>query len=206
MLALDDPALAGVVVGALMSADLKLVEVTFRSPRAAEVLEVIAQESELIVGAGTVTRPGQVGVALDAGASFIVSPGLSTEVVKECARLAVPVIPGVSSPTEIMAAIDLGLSLLKFFPAEQLGGVGMLRALSPVFPDITFVPTGGIGLSNMAEYLALPSVGAVGGSWMFAKDAIARGDQAPLTSLIESARRAAAAVSTAGGDGVARGA
>ena len=104
-----------------------------------------------------------------------------------------------------MAAIDLGLSLLKFFPAEQLGGVGMLRALSPVFPDVTFVPTGGIGLANMSEYLALPSVAAVGGSWMFVKDAIARGDQAALTSLIESARRAAGAVE-AGGDGGARGA
>ena len=120
----------------------------------------------MLIGAGTVVNAQQAEDAIKTGAKFIVSPGLSEKVCEVCFRRDIPVLPGVATPTEIMAARSLGLRVLKFFPAGAFGGVKMLKALSAPFPGIQFVPTGGIDASNIKEYLALPCVKAIGGSWM----------------------------------------
>ncbi len=128
----------------------------------------------MLVGAGTIVRPDQVDLALDAGAQFIVSPGFSSQVVERCQAVGLPVLPGVATATDVMAALDLGIDLLKLFPAEASGGLDLLRALQGPFPDVRFVPTGGVNSENAAEYLSLPSVAAIGGSWMVAPAARGR--------------------------------
>jgi 2-dehydro-3-deoxyphosphogluconate aldolase/(4S)-4-hydroxy-2-oxoglutarate aldolase len=188
VLAWDDPATCDLIARGLVDGGLPVVEATFRSQRAREVLRALAQHDDLLVGAGTVTSAEQVSQARDSGARFIVSPGLSAAVVRACQDAGLPIVPGIATPTEIMAARDFGLHLLKFFPAEQLGGVPMLKALTPVFPDVRFVPTGGIGAGNVNEYLALDSVAAVGGTWMFDKQALASGDLATFTRSVAAAR------------------
>jgi 2-dehydro-3-deoxyphosphogluconate aldolase/(4S)-4-hydroxy-2-oxoglutarate aldolase len=128
-----------------------------------------------VVGAGTVLTAAQVDLAHDAGARFVVSPGLSAEVVRRCQALALPVIPGVSTASEIMAALALGLDTVKFFPAEASGGLPTVKALAAAFPQVRFMPTGGITSHNAPSYLAHGSVVAVGGSWMVAPDLLAAG-------------------------------
>lgn len=189
VLAWDDPQTCDAIAASLIAGGLPVVEVTFRSPRAGEVLSALAMHDDLLVGAGTVTTVAQVAQARRAGAQFVVSPGLSVPVVRACQDDGIPVVPGVATATEIMAARDLGLSLLKFFPAEALGGVPVLSALAPVFPDVQFVPTGGITAANLATYLCLAFVPAVGGSWMFDKQAMAHGDRAAITESITAAYR-----------------
>jgi 2-dehydro-3-deoxyphosphogluconate aldolase/(4S)-4-hydroxy-2-oxoglutarate aldolase len=168
---------------ALRDGGLPVAEVTFRTAAAPAAVRALAAEGDILVGAGTVVRPDQVDVAVDAGARFIVTPGLSSRVVARCRDLSVPVIPGVATATEVMAAIDLGCEVLKFFPAATSGGVAALRALGGPFPDARFVPTGGITAANAADYLALGSVVAVGGSWMVAPNLIAAGDFAAIARL-----------------------
>ncbi|WP_109509627.1 bifunctional 4-hydroxy-2-oxoglutarate aldolase/2-dehydro-3-deoxy-phosphogluconate aldolase [Nocardioides speluncae] len=165
---LDDVARADDLGAALVAGGLPVAEVTFRTPYAADVLRRLAGNGELLVGAGTVLTARQVDQAHDAGARFVVSPGLSVEVVERCADLGLPVVPGVTTASEIMRAMDLGLDLLKFFPAEPSGGLPAIRALAAVFPHLRFVPTGGITAESAPAYLAHPAVAAVGGSWMVA--------------------------------------
>jgi 2-dehydro-3-deoxyphosphogluconate aldolase/(4S)-4-hydroxy-2-oxoglutarate aldolase len=151
---------------ALSSGGLPLAEITFRSDAAEGAIRSISKLDDFLVGAGTVLSVDTAKGAIKAGARFIVSPGLNDEVVRHCIKEGVPVFPGVMTPTEIGRAIDLGLDILKFFPAEAAGGIKALKAVGAPFGGIRFVPTGGINAKNLAEYLKLKNVVAVGGSWM----------------------------------------
>ena len=177
---------------ALSDGGLPVAEVTFRTDAAADAIRRIAAETDVLPGAGTVIRPEQVDLAVAAGARFVVTPGYSERVVDRCLELGVPVVPGVATATEVMAALDRGLELLKFFPAEASGGVAALRALAGPFPRVGWIPTGGISAENAASYLELPSVPAVGGSWMVAPKLIAAGDFAEVSRLAAEAVRLAA--------------
>jgi 2-dehydro-3-deoxyphosphogluconate aldolase/(4S)-4-hydroxy-2-oxoglutarate aldolase len=172
---------------ALVEGGLPVAEVTFRTAIAAVAMRLIADETDLLVGAGTVVRPEQVDLAFDAGARFIVTPGFSPAVADRCRELWIPVIPGVATATEVITALDHGLDMLKLFPAEASGGIPLLRALRGPFPDVRFVPTGGVSAANAADYLAVPSVAAVGGSWMVAPELIRAGNFAEITRLTAEA-------------------
>lgn len=172
---LDDPARAADLGAALLAGGLPVAEATFRTPGAAAVLRRLAERTDLLVGAGTVITAAQVDLAHDAGARFVVSPGLSAAVVRRCQELDLPVLPGVASATEVIAALDLGVDVVKFFPAEASGGLDMIKALSAAFPQVGFVPTGGITAASAPRYLAHRAVTAVGGSWMVAPDLLAAG-------------------------------
>ncbi len=181
----DAPALAG----ALAAGGLPCVEITFRTPAANDAIErVRAALPDLLVGAGTVLSREQAERAIDAGARFIVTPGFQADVVETSLGRGIPVFPGVMTPTEIMRALDAGLTDLKLFPAGSVGGVAHLRALAAPFPMVRFIPTGGIGPSNLADYLAEPSVLAVGGSWMVRPELLDAGDwDAVRTAAAEAA-------------------
>jgi 2-dehydro-3-deoxyphosphogluconate aldolase/(4S)-4-hydroxy-2-oxoglutarate aldolase len=172
---LDDPGKAADLGAALVAGGLPVAEATFRTSEAVTVLRRLADNRDLLVGAGTVITAAQVDLAHDAGARFVVSPGLSPAVVRRCQRLDLPVFPGVSTASEIIAALDLGLETLKFFPAEANGGLATIKALSAAFPHVRFVPTGGITAATAPSYLAHRAVAAVGGSWMVAPDLLAAG-------------------------------
>ncbi len=180
---LDDPARADELGAALVAGGLPIAEATFRTPQAAAVLRRLAGRGDLVVGAGTVLSAEQVDLAHGAGAGFVVSPGLSAEVVRRAQALDLPVIPGVSTASEIMAALDLGLDTVKFFPAEAAGGLRSIKALAAAFPQVRFVPTGGITAQSAPTYLAHASVVAVGGSWMVAPDLLAAGRWDEVTAL-----------------------
>ena len=172
---LDDPDKADALGAALVQGGLPVAEATFRTLEAAAVLRRLAQNDDLVVGAGTVLTDRQVDQAIEAGAKFIVSPGLSAAVVRRCQEAGVPVIPGVATPSEIMLALDLGLDTVKFFPAEANGGLATIKALAAAFPQVRFMPTGGITVDTAPAYLAHPCVAAVGGSWMVAGDLLKAG-------------------------------
>jgi len=184
---LEDPASADDLGAALVAGGLPVAEVTFRTPGAGEVLRRLAQRDDLAVGAGTVRTAEQVDLAHEAGARFVVSPGLSAAVVRRCQALDLPVIPGVSTASEIMAALDLGLETVKFFPAEACGGLPTIKALSAPFPQVRFVPTGGVTAQNAPAYLAHPAVAAVGGSWMVAPGLLAAGEWDEVTARCSAA-------------------
>jgi 2-dehydro-3-deoxyphosphogluconate aldolase/(4S)-4-hydroxy-2-oxoglutarate aldolase len=173
---------------ALVAGGLPCAEVTFRTAAAAEAIAAMAAVDGMLVGAGTVTRAELVGQAVEAGARFIVSPGFSARVVAASRDAGVPGVTGAATATEIQMALDEGLDTVKLFPAEAVGGLATLRALSAPFPGVRFVPTGGITQDNAAGYLANPAVAAIGGSWMVTPQLIASGEFAEVT------RRAAAAV------------
>jgi 2-dehydro-3-deoxyphosphogluconate aldolase / (4S)-4-hydroxy-2-oxoglutarate aldolase len=185
VVALSDAADATPLADALVAGGLPVAEVTFRTPAAVEVLRVMSER--LLVGAGTVVHVDQVDEAVAAGARFVVSPGLSAVVVRRCRAVGIPVIPGVATATEVMAALDLGIDLVKFFPAEASGGVAAISALAAPFPGVRFVPTGGIGPEQLPAYLAHPAVAAVGGSWMVTPSLIAHRDFAEVTRLTREA-------------------
>jgi 2-dehydro-3-deoxyphosphogluconate aldolase/(4S)-4-hydroxy-2-oxoglutarate aldolase len=147
---------------------------------------VLAARGDILVGAGTVLTPADVHTAVDAGAAFVVSPGLSRAVVDRCFERAVLAIPGAVTATEVQAALELGLDTVKFFPAEPSGGTTAISALAAPFAGMSFVPTGGISASNIESYLALPSVAAVGGSWMVPRDLVRARAVATLVGLITS--------------------
>ena len=150
---------------------------TFRTAAAEEsIRQISAAFPEMLVGAGTVTTTEQVDRAIGAGAKFIVSPGLNPKVVKYCQEKNIPITPGIQTPTEIEAALDLGLKLVKFFPAEPAGGLKMIKAIAAPYVDVTFMPTGGINEKNVREYLAYDRIVACGGSWMVKKDLVANGE------------------------------
>lgn len=159
---------------ALSDGGLPIAEITFRTDAAAGAIAAIrTSRPDFLVGAGTVLDVPTVHRAIDAGASFIVAPGFSPAVVDSCLELGIPVIPGVSTPTEIEAALSRNLKLLKFFPAEAAGGLPFLSAVSAPYRGISFMPTGGINRSNLPDYLAKPFVAACGGSWIATENAIA---------------------------------
>ncbi len=187
VLVIDDAKDAYPVASALVAGGLPVAEVTFRTSAALEAIRLIAKRGDLLVGAGTVTTPEQVVAAVEAGAQFIVSPGLSRLVVERAQALGVFVLPGAITASEIMAAMELGLSAVKFFPAGTSGGAAAIKALAAPFAGMKFVPTGGVGPENLHDYLKLPCVGAVGGSWMVPRDAIQNGDFAKITSLCADA-------------------
>ena len=173
---------------ALLDGGLPCAEITFRTKSAAEAIQSIAAGlPEIILGAGTVLMISQAEQAVDAGAQFIVSPGFNRKVVDWCLERAVPVLPGVATPTEIEMALDSGLNILKFFPAQALGGVEMLKAIAAPYGSVRFIPTGGINAQNLADYLKLPVVFACGGSWFVRADLISAGDFREITRLTKEA-------------------
>jgi len=173
---------------ALGEGGLGVIEVALRTPAATAAIAGIARElPHIVVGAGTLLRAADVAAAVHAGARFLVSPGTTPELAASAMASELPYLPGVATPSEVMAARALGLCLMKFFPAEALGGIAWVRALAPVFPGVVFCPTGGIGEREAADYLALSNVAMVGGSWMVPKDAIAAGDWPRIRRLAERA-------------------
>ena len=184
---IDDADSAPGLADALVAGGLPVAEVTFRTPAAAEAIARMATNPDIILGAGTVHTAEQVDRAVEAGATYIVSAGLSPAVVRRAQELGVAVLPGIATATEIVTALDLGLDAVKFFPAETSGGVPAIKALAAPFPDLTFVPTGGIGPKNIADYLAVPAIAACGGSWMCPRDAVKAGDFATIERLSREA-------------------
>lgn len=169
---------------ALAQGGLPAVEITLRTPVALAAIRAVATEvPEAIVGAGTVLDAGQFAQAVEAGARFIVSPGFSGLLAKAAAASPIPLLPGAITPSEIMQAADAGYSLLKFFPAEQAGGMNFLKALASPFSGISFCPTGGINMENAADYLALGNVACIGGSWVAPDALVGQGKWAEITEL-----------------------
>lgn len=173
---------------ALYDGGLSCVEITFRAANAEQAIERIsAALPDMLVGAGTVLTVEQVDKAVGAGADFIVSPGLNPEVVKYCVDRKIPITPGCSNPSDIEMAIGLGLDVVKFFPAEAMGGVKVIKAVSAPYGGVRFIPTGGINEKNLNEYLSCPSVLACGGSWMVNEELIKSGDFDKITALTREA-------------------
>jgi 2-dehydro-3-deoxyphosphogluconate aldolase/(4S)-4-hydroxy-2-oxoglutarate aldolase len=186
---IEDPAAAVPLARALVEGGLPVIEVTLRTDAAvAAARAIIDRVPEAIVGLGTVTTRDHLAAALDIGARFIVSPGLSAELAQLTHRASLPYLPGIVTPSELMMAQSLGLTVLKFFPAEPAGGTAALRALHGPFPDVAFCPTGGIDAAKAPAYLALPNVIAVGGSWVAPKAAVDAGDWRQITDLARAAR------------------
>ncbi len=184
----DDPAVAVDTSRALHAGGLPVVEVVFRTDRALECLAAVASDvPDVVAGAGTVLSAEQAVAAFDAGAQFIVSPGLDDDVVAVAKERGAPVFPGIVTPSELQHAFNLGLDVVKFFPASIAGGVPALKALSSVFRTMRFMPTGGVSAGNLADFLAIPAVLACGGSWLTPKDAIAKGDFDAVTALAREA-------------------
>jgi 2-dehydro-3-deoxyphosphogluconate aldolase / (4S)-4-hydroxy-2-oxoglutarate aldolase len=188
-----DRAAAVPLAAALVDGGLRVAEVTLRTPVAAEVIRDMVDAGGLLVGAGTVVQPAQVQEVCDAGARFVVTPGFSAAVVRECLALGVPVVPGIATPTELQMALDSGVDTVKFFPAVAAGGVSMIKAMAAPYPDVRFVPTGGITPDNAASFLAVPEVLAVGGSWMVAPDLLGDSRFDEVTALCAEAVALAAA-------------
>lgn len=176
---------------ALVAGGIPVAEVTLRTAAGIDAIAAMAENPDLLVGAGTVLTAEQVDRAVDAGAKFIVSPGLNPKVVERALARGVDVIPGAVTPTEITAALELGLTTLKFFPANVYGGAAALKALGAPFGGVSFVPTGGVSASNLHDYLALGNVVAVGGSWMVPASAINAGDFEAIRRLCTEAVAAA---------------
>ncbi|HPF86296.1 MAG TPA: bifunctional 4-hydroxy-2-oxoglutarate aldolase/2-dehydro-3-deoxy-phosphogluconate aldolase [Aminivibrio sp.] len=161
---------------ALLEGDLPIAEVTFRTDAAEESIRTLSKElPELLVGAGTVLTKEQVRRAVDAGAKFIVTPGFNPSVVDYCVENHIPITPGINSPSQIEMALERGLNVVKFFPAEQSGGLPMLKAMSAPYGSVKFIPTGGVDTKNMLSYLAFNKILAVGGSWMVKPEMVAAG-------------------------------
>ncbi|MGV8976793.1 MAG: bifunctional 4-hydroxy-2-oxoglutarate aldolase/2-dehydro-3-deoxy-phosphogluconate aldolase [Cellulomonas sp.] len=184
---LDDAQDADALAGSLVAGGLPVAEVTFRTAAAQDSIRAMSARGDILVGAGTVLTPEQVDQAVAAGASYVVSPGLSRAVVERCQEHGILALPGAVTATEIQAALELGLTAVKFFPAGTAGGAGAIAALAAPFGGVSFVPTGGIGPKNLHEYLAIPSIVAVGGSWMVPRDRVTAGDFAAIVELTAAA-------------------
>lgn len=185
---LDEARDAGPLADALVGGGLPVAEVTFRTAAAADAIRAIADRGgDVLVGAGTVVTPAQVDAAVAAGAQYLVSPGTSCAVVERAQEHGVPVLPGAVTATEVQAALELGLDTVKFFPAGTSGGSAAIAALAAPFGGLRFVPTGGVGPGNLDQYLALPCVAAVGGSWMVPRDRVRDGDLAGVRRLVADA-------------------
>lgn len=188
VIVLNDVKHAVALARALVAGGIRMLEVTLRTPQALACIEAIAREvPEAVAGAGTVRSAADAKACANAGARFAVSPGYTSAVGQACRDLGLPLLPGVATGSEIMMAQEDGLSQLKFFPAMQAGGPAMLKAWSGPFTDVQFCPTGGVSLANAPEFLALPNVVCVGGSWLTPADAVASGDWARITTLAQEA-------------------
>ena len=171
----DDANQAEAAGRALVAGGISCIEIAFRTAPAVEAIRRASEVEGLLVGVGTVLSAEQAEAALSAGARFAVAPGTNVDVVAACRELGLPFFPGVATPSEIEHARQLGLRTLKIFPAAQLGGPAFLRAVTATYPDVRFLPTGGIGPENLHEYLAVPSVLAVGGSWLVRPELLRNG-------------------------------
>lgn len=188
VLVIDDSEHAIPLAQALVAGGIKVLEVTLRTPNALEVISLIARHvPDAVLAAGTVTTPAQWDEAARAGARFVVSPGLTPRLMDAAPSAPVPLLPGVATASELMAAQDAGFVCFKFFPAQQAGGVGMLKALSGPFADAVFCPTGGITIDTARDFLALPNVACVGGSWLAPAPLLKAGDWAGITALAQAA-------------------
>jgi 2-dehydro-3-deoxyphosphogluconate aldolase/(4S)-4-hydroxy-2-oxoglutarate aldolase len=173
---------------ALVAGGIRVLEITLRTPVALDAIRAIAKEvPEAIVGAGTILNEQQLQAAADAGAVFAISPGLTAKLLTAAQKSSIALIPGISSLSELMLGMEYSLDHFKFFPAENAGGVPMLKAIAGPIPQVTFCPTGGISLKNYNEYLALPNVACCGGSWLAPADVVANKDWAKVTQLAQEA-------------------
>lgn len=173
---------------ALLAGGIKVLEVTLRTPVAIDVIRKIAQEvPEAVIGAGTVTNREQLQQVTEAGAQFAISPGLTTELLQAGQEGKIALIPGIASISELMKGLDLGYDHFKFFPAEASGGIKAIKSISGPFPDVTFCPTGGISPNNYLDYLALPNIRCVGGSWLAPDDVMEQGNWERITELAKEA-------------------
>lgn len=181
---IDDAAVARPLAETLVNAGLPIAEVTFRTDCAAEAIAIMARQPGLLTGAGSLVSEEQAKRACDAGARFLVSAGISRPVIEFALRNNVPVFPGFCTPSELIVLIEYGLTAAKFFPAQNYGGVGTLKALSGPFPSMRYMPTGGISAANLREYLSFSKVFACGGSWMLGENLLAAGDFAAIDALV----------------------
>lgn len=185
---LDDAADAVPLARALVTGGLPVIEVTLRTAAAPDAIRAIAEEvPEAVVGAGTVVTPEQARGAVEAGARFLVSPGCTDRLLEAMREQGVPALPGAATPSEVIALLERGVTEMKFFPAQAAGGTAYLKSLASPLPQARFCPTGGINEAAAAEYLALPNVGCVGGTWMLPGEAVAAGDWPRIRRLAESA-------------------
>ena len=188
VLEIDSVERAKPLAESLLAGGLPLAEVTLRTEAALESIRRIRREvPQVLVGAGTVIHREQAEAACEAGAQFLVSPGMAEDVVLWAREHQTPILPGAVTPTEMMRGLDLGIELLKFFPAETMGGLSAIKAMSDPFPQLKFIPTGGIRLENAAQYLQNPKIHAVGGSWMARRQTIADGKFDEITRMAKEA-------------------
>lgn len=191
---LDDAAHASPLAEALVKGGLPVAEVTFRTAAAQEAIRIMADRGDILIGAGTILTVEQVDQAVAAGANYIVSPGTSRAVVERCQEHGVAVLPGAVTATEVQTALELGLTTVKFFPAGTSGGAPAIKALSAPFSGVKFVPTGGVSAKNLHDYLSIPAVAAVGGSWMVDKALVNAGRFDEIAKLSAEAVALAAAL------------
>lgn len=187
VLVIDDLSHAGPLARALVAGGLPALEVTLRTPVALDAIRAMAEVPGGVVGAGTLLTPADVKAAKAAGATFGVSPGATERLLDACAEHDLPLLPGAATASEIMALLEMGYTVQKFFPAEQAGGAAYLKSIGSPIPQVKFCPTGGISLKNARDYLGLSNILCVGGSWVALKDAMARGDWAAITTLAREA-------------------
>ena len=187
VLVLDDLSHAVKLAEALVAGGLPVLEVTLRTPIALDAIRAMAEVPGGRVGAGTLLTPADVKAAKAAGATFGVSPGATERLLDACAEYDLPLLPGAVTASEIMALLEKGYTVQKFFPAEQSGGAAFLKSIGSPIPQVKFCPTGGIGLKNARDYLGLSNILCVGGSWVAPKEAMARGDWASITQLAAEA-------------------
>ena len=190
VLIIDDAKSAVPLARALVAGGLKAIEITLRTPAALEAIRAVADEVEgAVAGAGTILDAKQYEEAVKAGSQFIVSPGTTRDLLKAAADSDIPLLPGAATASEVMSLRAEGYTVLKFFPAEQAGGAAYLKSLSSPLAGVSFCPTGGISLKNAMDYLSLPNVVCVGGSWVAPKDLVAAGDWDGITKLAAEAFR-----------------
>lgn len=197
VIAIDSAEQALPLADALIAGGLPLAEITFRTEAAAEVIRTISKNRpEMIIGAGTVLSPDTVKIAQDAGASFAVAPGLNPNVVNAAVKCGLPFVPGTANPSDVEAGLELGCKLLKFFPAEAIGGVKLLSAIYAPYKHtgVKFMPTGGVTPDNLENYIKQPAVAAVGGTWLAKPADIAAGNWAEITARCKAAREIVARI------------
>lgn len=188
VIALDDAKDASALGDALMKGGLPAAEVTFRTAAAVDTIKTLKKEfPDMLVGAGTVLTTEQADRAIDAGAEFIVAPGLNPKVVKHVLDKGYPMSPGIATATEIEAALDLGLTFVKFFPAEANGGLPMIKALAGPYTNVKYMPTGGVSAKNLADYLAYDKIVCCGGTWMVKKDLVSEGKFSEIEKMSKEA-------------------
>jgi 2-dehydro-3-deoxyphosphogluconate aldolase/(4S)-4-hydroxy-2-oxoglutarate aldolase len=184
---IDDAGWAVDAAAALRAGGIGCMEITLRTAAGLDAISRVAEAGSILVGAGTVLDPSEVDRVADAGARFIVTPGFDREVVERAQERGLDILPGTATATDVQAALRAGVSAVKLFPADRLGGLGLISSLAGPFPDVAFVPSGGVGPANLAEYLAHPNVPAVSGSWMIGRELLSARDAAAIERLSREA-------------------